>query len=357
MAKVVVGMSGGVDSSVTAALLKEQGYEVIGVTMNVWQKEMEEGCHVREKTCCALSAVNDAQTVAYKLGIEYYVLNFRDVFKKEVIDYFVDEYIKGKTPNPCIACNKYVKFGALMNKAKILGADYVATGHYAKVAQSESTGRYEIRKSVTDKKDQTYALYNLTQEQLSHVLFPLGDYEKEEVREMAEKLGLAVANKPDSQEICFVDKDYADFIEKNTDYKAKQGNFVEKNGKVLGKHKGIIHYTIGQRKGLGISFSVPKYVVDIDIEKNEVILGDNEDLFRNTLQASDLNFMSVEKLEGEMKVTAKIRYSHIPAEATINMVDANTLECRFVEPQRAITKGQAVVFYDGDVMVGGGVIV
>jgi len=357
LAKVVVGMSGGVDSSVTAALLKEQGYEVIGVTMNVWQKEMEEGCQVREKTCCALSAVNDAQNVAYKLGIEYYVLNFREVFKKEVIDYFIDEYIKGKTPNPCIACNKYVKFGALMNKAKVLGADYVATGHYAKVVNNENTGRYEIRKSVTDKKDQTYALYNLTQEQLSHVLFPLGDYEKEEVRKMAEKLGLAVANKPDSQEICFVDKDYADFIEQNTNYKAKIGNFVDKNGKTLGKHKGIIHYTIGQRKGLGISFSVPKYVVDINIEKNEVILGDNEDLFRNTLQARDLNFMSIEKLEGEMKVTAKIRYSHAPSDATILMIDAQTLECRFAEPQRAITKGQAVVFYDGDVMVGGGVII
>lgn len=358
MKKVVVGMSGGVDSSVTAALLKEQGYEVIGVTMNVWQKEFEDSCNVREKACCALSAVIDAQNVAIKLGIEHLVLNFRDVFKDKVIDYFVNDYINGRTPNPCIACNRYVKFGSLLDKAKIMGADYVATGHYAIVDYLEDTKRYVIRKSVTDKKDQTYALYNLTQDQLAHTLLPLGKYDKDQVRKMAEEMGLSVAKKPDSQEICFVDNDdYVDFIEKNTDYKAKAGNFVDLHGKILGKHKGVINFTIGQRKGLGISFQVPKYVVDVRVDSNEVVLGDDAELFTDTLFATDLNFMPFERLEGPMKVSAKIRYSHKPAEAIISMKDENTVECKFSEPQRAITRGQAVVFYDGDMLVGGGTII
>lgn len=356
--KVVVGMSGGVDSSVTAALLKDQGYEVIGVTMNVWQKENGDVCDTREKACCALSAVTDAQNVARKLGIDHFVLNFRDVFKRDVIDYFVDDYIHGKTPNPCIACNKYIKFGALMEKAKVLGADYVATGHYATIEYSEDTKRYSLKKSISDKKDQTYALYNLTQEQLAHVLLPLGIYEKETVRKMAEEYGLDVAKKPDSQEICFVENDdYVDFIKTNTDYKPIPGKFVDKNGKVLGRHNGVIYYTIGQRKGLGISFSVPKYVVDINTETNEVILGDNEDLFTDTLYAQKFNFIPFKNLEKPMNVTAKIRYSHKAAEAVISMKDENTVECKFKDPQRAITKGQSVVFYDGDVLVGGGVIV
>ena len=343
--KVVVGMSGGVDSSVTAVLLKEQGYEVIGATMNLWEKGTEN------------TAIIDAQNVAHTLGIEHYVLDFRDGFKKAVVDYFISEYINGKTPNPCIMCNRYIKFGALINEAKTLGADYIATGHYARVNYNDPTKRYEIKKAANDKKDQTYVLYSLSQEQLAHVLFPLADYSKEEVRKKAGEIGLIVANKPESQEICFVDKDYTDFIEKNTDYKSKTGNFVDKSGKVIGKHKGVINYTIGQRRGLELSLARPLYVVDIDVKNNIVVLGDNEDLFSDVLIAHDLNFIPFERLTDEMQVAAKIRYSQLPAKATIRMIDDDTLECRFDQPQRAITKGQAVVFYDGDVLVGGGVIV
>lgn len=353
--KVVVGMSGGVDSSVAAYLLKQQGYEVIGVTMQIWQDE-EQGQVEDNGGCCGLSAVDDARRVANALGIPYYVMNFKEDFRKYVIDYFVREYQIGRTPNPCIACNRYVKWESLLQRSLAIGADYIATGHYAKVVQLDN-GRYALKKSKTDQKDQTYALYNLTQEQLSRTLMPVGDYEKTEIREIAAKISARMASKPDSQEICFVpDDDYAKFIEEYTDTKFEAGNFVDLNGNILGRHKGIIHYTIGQRKGLGLSMKEPGYVVDINTETLEVIIGRNEDVFTSTCMISDVNWMAIEAPEEELIVDAKIRYSHKPAQCRIRKV-GSMYECTFFEKQRAMTKGQALVMYDQDLVVGGGVIV
>lgn len=354
--KVVVGMSGGVDSSVAAYLLKEQGYEVIGVTMQIWQDETRE-----EKEdnggCCGISAVDDARRVAFKLDIPYYVMNFKEDFKKNVIDYFMEEYKKGRTPNPCIACNRYVKWESLLRRSKQIGADYIATGHYARIEKTQS-GRYALKTSVTAQKDQTYALYNLTQQQLQATLMPVGDYTKDQIREIAQKIDLSVSSKPDSQEICFIpDNDYGSFIEKEGGQKSILGNFVDTDGVVLGKHKGIVHYTVGQRKGLGISFGKPMYVREIRADKNEVVLCDNEALFQKTLYANELNFMSIEEIKGEMRLQAKIRYSHKKAWCTVKMSPKNEIECVFDEAQRAITPGQAVVFYDGEYVAGGGTII
>lgn len=353
--KVVVGMSGGVDSSVAAWLLKEQGYDVIGVTMQIWQEEDRE---LQEENggCCGLSAVEDARRVADELGIPYYVMNFRGEFKKHVIDYFISEYLHGRTPNPCIACNRYVKWEALLTRSLSIGADYIATGHYAQVVCLEN-GRYTLKRSVTDAKDQTYALYNLTQHQLSHTLMPVGAYTKEEIRQMAMGLSLRVANKPDSQEICFVpDNDYAGFIEQNTSEIIRPGNFVTADGRVVGQHKGISHYTVGQRKGLGLSMGQPVFVLEIRPETNEVVVGSNEDTFACELKADRLNFMSIPDLQGEMEVMAKIRYNHKGAPCTVKRTGPDEVTCTFPEPVRAVTPGQAVVFYDGDYVVGGGTI-
>lgn len=354
--KVVVGMSGGVDSSVAAWLLKEQGYDVMGVTMQIWQDESEQVLE-EQGGCCGLSAVDDARRVAAMLEIPYYVMNFKSEFKKNVMDYFVAEYLKGHTPNPCIACNRYVKWESLLKRSMDIGADYIATGHYARVTQLPN-GRYALQKSATAAKDQTYALYNLTQYQLSHTLMPVGDYTKEEIRAIAEKIGLRTANKPDSQEICFIpDHDYAGFIDREAEGSVPPpGNFVTKDGTVLGQHKGITHYTIGQRKGLGIAMGTPVFVTEIRPKTNEVVLGSNEDVFGTTVYASQLNFMSIPDLEGEMEVTAKIRYSHKGAPCTIRKIEKDKAVCQFHEPVRAITPGQAVVFYDGAVVVGGGTI-
>lgn len=354
--KVMVGMSGGVDSSVAAAVLLEKGYEVIGVTMQIWP-DMPEERRKTEGGCCSLSAVDDARWVADKLGIPYYVLNFKEIFEQKVIEYFKREYLAGRTPNPCVACNRYVKFEALLKKAVSMGIDYIATGHYAKIEYDEGRKRYLLKKSVTEAKDQTYALYNLTQEQLSRTLMPIGDFTKDRVREMARDLGLIVASKPDSQEICFVeDNDYGRFIEENTDADIKPGDFIDTRGNVLGRHKGIIHYTIGQRKGLGIALGRPMFVVDIDVKNNRVVLGEETEVFSKSLLASDLNFISIDRLDGELRVTAKIRYSAKEAPALIKPADNGQVEVIFDNPQRAITPGQSVVFYDGDIVVGGGTI-
>ena len=355
MAKIVVGLSGGVDSSVAAYLLKQAGHEVIGVTMQIWQEE-ENSIQEENGGCCGLSAVEDARRVAQMLEIPYYVMNFRQEFKKAVIDYFVAEYMEGRTPNPCIACNRYVKCESLYHRARAIGADGIATGHYSRIVKLEN-GRYALQKSITDAKDQTYALYNLTQEQLEHTLMPVGAYSKEEIRKLAEEIGLLVANKPDSMEICFVpDNDYAGFIEEYTGREFSEGNFVNTAGEVLGKHKGIIHYTVGQRKGLGIALGARTFVKEIRPETNEVVLASNEELFSDVLYASRINFMSIETLQQPMEVMAKIRYNHKGAKATIELVEEDVVKVTFAEPQRAITPGQAVVWYDGDIVVGGGTI-
>lgn len=354
--KVVVGMSGGVDSSVAACLLKEQGYDVIGVTMQIWQDEDPE--EVEENGgCCGLSAVEDARRVAWSLGIPYYVMNFRKEFKESVMDYFVEEYLHGHTPNPCIACNRHVKWEALLARSMEIGADYIATGHYARVMQLPN-GRYTIQNSVTAAKDQTYALYNLTQEQLSRTLMPVGAYTKDEIRQIAEDMGLEVAKKKDSMEICFIpDNDYAGFIERSVENVPGPGNFVDKDGNVLGRHKGITHYTVGQRKGLNLAMGRPVFVTEIRPETGEVVIGDNEDVFSDYLVCGNVNWMAVDGLHGEEKtVMAKIRYSHKGAPCVIRELEDGRVECRFETPQRAITPGQAVVFYENDYVFGGGTI-
>jgi len=355
--KVVVGMSGGVDSSVAAWLLKEQGYDVIGVTMQIWRDEDAE-VQEAEGGCCGLSAVDDARRVAMDLGIPYYVMNFKEEFRKNVMDYFAGEYVEGRTPNPCIACNRHVKWESLLRRSMAIGADYIATGHYAQIDRLPG-GRYSLKTSVTAAKDQTYALYNLTQEQLSHTLMPVGSYHKEEIRDMAERLGLPVAHKPDSQEICFIpDHDYASFIEEYTGRELPPGNFVDLDGNVLGRHRGITHYTVGQRKGLNLSMGRPVFVVEIRPETNEVVIGDNQDVFTNVLRCDKLNWMAVDGLHGKsMDVLAKIRYSHKGSPCTIREIGNDMVECRFHEPVRAVTPGQAVVFYDGDYVAGGGTII
>lgn len=355
--KVVVGMSGGVDSSVAAWLLMRQGYDVVGVTMQIWQEE-DRDTQAANGGCCGLSAVEDARRVAWKLGIPYYVMNFRDEFRRHVIDYFIDEYTHGRTPNPCIACNRYVKWEALLRRSLDIGADYIATGHYARV-ECLPNGRCAVRSSVTAAKDQTYALYNLTQEQLRHTLMPVGHYHKEEIRAMAEQLDLPVARKPDSQEICFVpDQDYAGFIARDTGRSPVPGNFVDAQGRVLGRHQGITHYTVGQRKGLGLAMGHPVFVTEIRPGTNEVVIGEAEDVYSDRLVCSRVNWMAADGLCGKARrAAAKIRYAHKGAPCEIREIGPDLVEVRFDEPQRAITPGQAAVFYDGEYVLGGGVII
>ena len=353
--KVVVGMSGGVDSSVAAYLLKQQGYEVIGVTMQIWQKDDNQTVE-ENGGCCGLSAVEDARRVAQMLDIPYYVMNFREEFDQKVIRYFMREYLNGRTPNPCIACNRYVKWESLLQRSMQIGADYIATGHYARIEQLQN-GRYAIRNSVTAAKDQTYALYNLTQEQLMRTKMPVGAYEKSQVRAIAEELGLYVAHKPDSMEICFVpDQDYARFIEENSGKKIPEGNFVTTDGKIVGRHRGITHYTVGQRKGLNLSMGKPVFVLEIRPETNEVVIGDGTEVYADRLICSDLNFMSVPDFPDDFPVVAKIRYNHRGTKAHVRRIGADQAEVIFEEPVRAVTPGQAVVFYDGEYVAGGGTI-
>lgn len=350
--KVLLGMSGGVDSSVAALLLKEQGYEVIGVTM----KLQPEGLLKRiNGSCGASDEAEDARRVAECLGIEYHVVDFTEIFTRRVIDYFVKEYQHGRTPNPCIACNHYLKFGAMLEKAMEMGCDFIATGHYATIEKDEK-GKWSLRMAPSSK-DQSYVLYHLIQEQLAHILMPMGAITKEQARELAWKEGLPVAHKPDSQEICFIpDKDYAGFIERYTGEKAPCGAFLSAEGEILGQHRGITHYTVGQRKGLGVTFGKPMYVTRICPEKNAIVLGEEGSQYCRELVADEVNFLSGEMPEREFRATVKVRYQAHPAWATVFPEKDGSARVVFEEAQRAVTPGQAVVFYDGDRVIGGGVI-
>ena len=355
--KVVVGMSGGVDSSVAAMLLKEQGYDVIGVTMQIWQDE-EEAAKEANGGCCGLSAVDDARRVAQRLEIPYYVMNFKKEFKCHVMDYFVAEYLKGHTPNPCIACNRYVKWESLLKRSLEIGADYIATGHYARIDKLPN-GRYAIRNSVTTAKDQTYALYNLTQDQLAHTLMPVGEYTKDEIRAMAEEARLPVAHKPDSQEICFVpDHDYASFIDREAGEKVPgPGNFVTDDGRILGRHKGITHYTLGQRRGLELPMGERVFVTAIRPGTNEVVIGSNQELFTDKVLCDNVNYMAVEDLTEPVRALVKIRYNHKGEYGMLEKQPDGKVLCTFEAPVRAATPGQAMVFYQDEHVLGGGTII
>ncbi|MCR5824480.1 MAG: tRNA 2-thiouridine(34) synthase MnmA [Lachnospiraceae bacterium] len=353
--KVVVGMSGGVDSSVCAWLLKEQGYDVTGATMEIWQDNPEKT--EKEGGCCGLSAVDDARRVAECLDIPYYVMNFRETFKEKVIDEFTASYLKGVTPNPCILCNRFVKWEAFLARCMEIGADYIATGHYAQVVKLEN-GRYTIKKAVSRSKDQSYVLYSLSQFELAHTLMPVGTYEKPEIRGIAEKTGLPVAHKKDSQDICFIeDGDYAGFIEKETGSHGTDGVFKDLRGNVLGKHSGTARYTIGQRKGLDIALGHRAYVCDIDAESGDVLLGSNEDLFTTEVYAADINYMGEENFDENELYTAKIRYSQENVPVRVKYVSKDVICLTFEKPVRAATPGQAAVVYKDDWIVGGGTII
>ena len=355
MAKVMVGMSGGVDSSVAAKLLLDMGYEVAGVTLKLFDSE---DIYAKEtRTCCSLTDVEDARSVAYKLGFEHYVFNFKDRFREDVINHFSESYLKGETPNPCIECNRHIKFDKMLRRAEELGYDCIATGHYAKVERDENTGRYLLVRPADRKKDQTYVLYNMTQYQLERTMFPLWGTDKPANRQLAEENGLINSRKPDSQDICFVpDGDYAGFIERHTRKSFPQGNFVDTDGNVIGTHQGIIKYTIGQRKGLGTAFGKPAFVCAKDCENNTVTLGDSSSLMSSELFAEDINLISVDKITGEIHCTAKTRYNMTEQPCTVIQVGDDRIKVSFDSPQRAVTRGQAVVLYDGDIVIGGGKI-
>lgn len=352
---VFLGMSGGVDSSVSALLLQQAGYEVSGVNLRLFHNEdLGEG---REKTCCSLADAEDARAVAAKLGFPFYVFDFSQIFRDTVIADFVSEYEAGRTPNPCVVCNRSVKFGALLQRALALHGDFLATGHYARVEQDGDTGRWLLKRGMDRSKDQSYFLYMLTQEQLSHTLFPLGGLHKTQVREIAEQNGLVNAKKRDSQDICFAPNgDYAAFIERTAGHPSPAGNFVDENGRVLGQHKGFVRYTRGQHKGLGLSIEPPLYVLDKDPSTAAIRLGPDAALWTQTLTAEKINWISVPALSGPLRVTAKTRYSQRESAATAEPLEDGALRLTFDEPQRAVTPGQAVVLYDGETVVGGGTI-
>ncbi len=352
MKKVMIAMSGGVDSSVAAYLMKKQGYDLIGVTMKLFDKDEPE--NTIETSCCSSDDIEDARKVADHLGFPYYVFNFKADFKKQVIDRFISAYENCETPNPCIDCNRHLKFYELYQRAKEFDCAYVVTGHYADI--EERDGRFLLKKAKDPRKDQSYVLYSLSQEQLSHTIFPLGSMEKSDTRQIAEEQQFINANKQDSQDICFVpDGDYAAFIKQTTGKVYPEGDFVDVNGNILGKHKGIIHYTIGQRKGLGLSLPAPLYVKEKNMKTNQVILCTNEELFEKEMDVKEINWIMQDSYTQPFRADIKIRYSHKAAPATI-YPDGTSAHIVFDEPQRAITSGQAAVFYAGDYVIGGGKI-
>lgn len=353
--KAVIAMSGGVDSSVAAYLMKEKGYECAGVTIKTFNSNTDGP--VRSNVCCSLDDTMDARSVAFQLGMPHYLYNFTGQFENQVIKRFVKAYENGWTPNPCIDCNRYIKFEELYRRAAILGYETVVTGHYARVDFDEESGRYLLKKGLDDKKDQSYVLYSLTQEQLAHTQFPLGELPKSEVRKIAAEQGFINAAKRDSQDICFVPSGkYDSFIREYTHKDYPQGDFVDTRGRVLGRHRGIICYTVGQRKGLGLALPEPMYVSKIDIENNRVVLARESELFSRELVASDINLISVPHIDGSMRIMAKARYRQQEQPAYVEQIDDDHIKVIFDKPLRAITCGQAVVLYDGDVVVGGGTI-
>ena len=348
MKKILLGMSGGVDSSVSALILKEHGYDVVGTTLELFAGS----------SCCNINTYIDAKNVCKQIGIPHFTFNYKEEFKKYVIDDFISCYANCKTPNPCIECNKYMKFGFMYEKAKEMGCEYIATGHYAKTEYSEKYDRWVLKKSKAGKKDQSYVLWNIQKNMIEHVIFPLGDFEsKDEIRKIASDHNLKVANKPDSEDICFIpDGNYKKFLENNSSIKPKQGNIVNLQGEILGKHTGLYNYTIGQRKGLGISNTVPLFVLGFNPTKNEVIVGEEAQLYKKEIEVRDINLLLVDKINKWLDVTVKTRYSAKEAKAKIIQEDPNTIKVIFNEPQKAITPGQSAVFYIDDIVLGGGKI-
>ena len=359
--KALIAMSGGVDSSVAALLCQRQGFDCMGVTLKLYDNQdagLGEASFPGEKTCCSVDDVADARSVAFRLGMPFYVFNFKEAFRREVMDRFAAAYQRGETPNPCVDCNRYIKFGKLMRRGEEIGFPYVATGHYARVEQDQATGRWLLKKGLDENKDQSYMLYSLTQWELSRLLLPLGGLTKEETRTLAEEHGFVNARKRDSQDICFVpDGDYAGFIRRWTGKEFSPGTFVGTQGEVYGAHKGLIHYTVGQRKGLGLSFSQPMFVKELDVENNQVVLAKAEELFSREVVARDINLIAAESLEKPWRVKARIRYRQQEQPATVVQTGPDELHVTFDQPQRAVTPGQALVLYDGDTVVGGGKIV
>lgn len=352
--KILIGMSGGVDSSTSAAILKNEGYEVIGVTMQIWFAREQTPESI--KTCCSVAAIEEAKRIAEEIGIPHYTIDARDLFLDTVIENFCDEYSTGRTPNPCIRCNQFVRFDGLLRKARELGAELIATGHYARVDKDINIGRYLLKKGLDEKKDQSYVLYVMTQEHLGHTVFPLGSLKKEETRKIAGDLGLSVARKPESQEICFIpEDDYPKFLSTLMPEKISPGKILDKTGMILGEHKGLPFYTIGQRKGLGIAHKSPLYVISIDTLKNSLIVGEKEDCYSKDFIVRDPNWISIDRLPQDRKVKVKIRSAMKEDDAVITPADGDVL-VRFDRPQWAITPGQSAVFYEGEIVIGGGII-
>jgi tRNA-specific 2-thiouridylase len=355
--RVIVGMSGGVDSSVTAGLLVEQGYDVVGITLNLWPELDGAPENGREDACCALGAVEDARRVADRLGIRYYVMNFRDTFEEKVIKDFIGEYARGRTPNPCVRCNQFIKFDALLARAAQFDADYVATGHYARVEQDATTGRWLLRKAADPSKDQSYVLYVMTQDRLERALFPLGALSKAETRKLAEEWRLPVANKPESQDICFVPyKRYTEFLERHAPETLQAGPIVDVSGQRVGTHQGIALHTVGQRRGLGLATKEPRYVTGLDSATNTVMVGALDDLLKSECELEDVNWVKLAEPAEPVRTLARIRYRSELVPATVHAEPGARARVIFDEPQRAVTPGQAVVFYDGEYVVGGGTI-